>query len=327
MDMFNVEIGIDLGTANILIYAKEKGIIFNEPSVVAIDTDSGEILAAGIEAKEMIGKTPYKVTAVRPIKQGVIANYDATKDMLRYTLKKMNIRKPKVVVSTPCGSTSVEKRAIKDALLSAGAKEVAMIDEPVAALIGAGLPVNEPRANVVVDIGGGTTEVGIVSYGGIVASESIPRGGDNLDDEIIQYVRKTYHLLIGERTAESIKMTIGSADPNQDKSMEVRGRDLVTGLPKSITIHAREIHAAISESLAHILEAIRSTLEQCPPELSGDIVDEGIILTGGGSQLHGIEKWLSEQVYVPVQCALEPLEAVAIGTGKALSMKPILQHV
>lgn len=326
--MFNVEIGIDLGTANTLFYTKEKGIIFNEPSVVAIDTESGNVLAAGIEAKEMIGKTPYKVTAVRPLKQGVIANYDATKDMLRHMLKKMNIRKPKVVVSTPCGSTSVEKRAVKDALLSAGAKEVAMIDEPVAALIGAGLPVDEPRANVVVDIGGGTTEVGIVSYGGIVASESIPRGGDNLDEEIMQYVRKTYHLLIGERMAEAIKMTIGSADPNhQHEAMEVRGRDLVTGLPKSISLHAHEIHGAISESLAHILESIRSTLEQCPPELSGDIVDEGIILTGGGSQLHGIEKWLSEQISVPVQCASEPLEVVATGTGEALTFRPILQKV
>ncbi|SFF02350.1 rod-share determining protein MreBH [Alteribacillus iranensis] len=328
----NVEIGIDLGTANLLVYTKEKGIVLNEPSVAALNTESGEVLAVGKEAKEMVGKTPGKIVAMRPLKQGVIADFDVTAAMLRQLMNKVSketgfsIRKPKVIVCTPCGSTAVERRAIRDAILSCGAKTVHLIEEPVAAAIGAGLPVAEPRANVVVDIGGGTTEVGIISYGGVVSSQSIRRGGDNLDEDIIYYVRKTYNLLIGERTAEDIKMTIGHALPDhKEEQMEVRGRDLVTGLPKSITLQSKEIHGAITESLEHILETIRSTLETCPPELSGDIVDQGIILTGGGALLNDMQEWLSEQIIVPIHIASNPLEAVAEGTGQSLKIIDKLQ--
>lgn len=328
----NTEIGIDLGTANILVYTKEKGIVLNEPSMVALNTETGEVLAVGTDAKEMVGKTPGQIVAMRPLKQGVIADFDMTSTLLKQIIKKISktigfsVRKPKVIVCTPCGSTSVERRAIRDAIISHGAKDVHLIEEPVAAALGADLPVEEPTANVIVDIGGGTTEVGIISYGGIVSSHSIRRGGDNLDEDIVHYVRKTYNLLIGERTAEDIKINIGNALPNQpEQSMEVRGRDLVSGLPKSITLHSSEIHGAIAESLDHILEAIRGTLENCPPELSGDIVDQGIILSGGGSLLSGMQEWLSDKIIVPVHLAHNPLEAVAIGTGKSLKMIDKLQ--
>ncbi|SDI51500.1 rod-share determining protein MreBH [Alteribacillus bidgolensis] len=328
----NTEIGIDLGTANILVYTKEKGIVLNEPSVVAINTDTGDVLAVGTEAKEMVGKTPGQIVAMRPLKQGVIADYDVTSTLLKQIMKKtsknvgFSVRKPKVIVCTPCGSTSVERRAIRDAVMSCGAKEVHLIEEPVAAALGSDLPVEEPTANVIVDIGGGTTEVGIISYGGVVSSHSIRRGGDNLDEDIVHYVRKTYNLLIGERTAEDIKINIGNALPDhQEQSLEIRGRDLVTGLPKSVVLHSSEIHGAIAESLEHILEAIRGTLENCPPELSGDIVDQGIILSGGGSLLSGMEEWLSDKIIVPVHLAPQPLEAVAIGTGRSLKMIDKLQ--
>lgn len=319
------EIGIDLGTANILVYSKSKGIALNEPSVVAIDTVTKNVLAVGQEAKEMIGKTPGKIIAIRPLKDGVIADFDVTTEMLKHIMRMASkkggfrIRKPDVVVCTPSGSTSVERRAIQDAVHNAGAKKVHLIEEPVAAAIGAGLPVDEPVANVVVDIGGGTTEVAIISFGGIVACHSIRVGGDKLDDEIIQYVRKEYNVLIGERTAETIKMEIGNALPNHSETMmDVRGRDLVTGLPKTITLSSYEINKALRESLLQILEAIRATLEDCPAELSGDIVDRGVILTGGGSLLQGMEEWLSDEIVVPVHLAPNPLESVAIGTGQAL---------
>ncbi|WP_158734975.1 rod-share determining protein MreBH [Alteribacillus sp. YIM 98480] len=328
----NTEIGIDLGTANILVYTKEKGIVLNEPSVVAINTDTGDVLAVGTEAKEMVGKTPGQIVAMRPLKQGVIADYDVTSTLLKQIMKKtsknvgFSVRKPKVIVCTPCGSTSVERRAIRDAVMSCGAKDVHLIEEPVAAALGSDLPVEEPKANVIVDIGGGTTEVGIISYGGVVSSHSIRRGGDNLDEDIVHYVRKTYNLLIGERTAEDIKINIGNALPDhQEESLEIRGRDLVTGLPKSVVLHSSEIHGAIAESLEHILEAIRGTLENCPPELSGDIVDQGIILSGGGSLLNGMQEWLSDKIIVPVHLAPHPLEAVAIGTGRSLKMIDKLQ--
>lgn len=320
-----LEIGIDLGTANVLVYSKNKGIVFNEPSVVALDTTSNKVVAVGQEAKAMIGKTPGKITAIRPLKNGVIADYDITSELLKYIITKastrmgLTIRKPNVVICTPAGSTSVDKRAIQDAAKNAGAKKVFLIEEPVAAAIGAGLPVDEPVANVVVDIGGGSTEVAIISFGGVVACHSIRIGGDHLDDDIIQYVRKEYNVLIGERTAEQIKMEIGYALVDHEKEvLEVRGRDLLTGLPKTIELHSYEVRDAIKESLLHILEAVRATLEDSPAELSGDIVDRGVILTGGGSLLKGMEQWLSEQIFVPVHLASEPLESVAIGTGKAL---------
>lgn len=321
------EIGIDLGTANILVYTKNKGIVLNEPSVVAIDTVSKKVLAVGSEAKNMIGKTPGQIVAVRPLKDGVIADYDITTDMLKHIMriasKKLGIsvRKPTVVVCTPSGATSVERRAIQDAIRSSGAKQVHLIEEPVAAAIGADLPVDEPIANVIVDIGGGTTEVAIISFGGVVTCHSIRIGGDQLDEDIIQYVRKHYNLLIGERTAEQMKMEIGYALIEHEKeSMEIRGRDLVTGLPKTITVTSTEMQEAMKESLLHILEAIRATLEDCPPELSGDIVDRGVILTGGGALMKGLQEWVSEEMIVPVHIAPNPLESVAIGTGRSLSV-------
>jgi rod shape-determining protein MreB and related proteins len=328
----NTEIGIDLGTANTLVYSKNKGIILNEPSVVAIDTKTNKVLAIGTDAKNMIGKTPEHIVAIRPLKDGVIADYDITAQMLKQIMKKtvkklgMPFKKPIVVVCTPSGSTSVERRAIEDAVKSCGAKIVHLIEEPVAAAIGADLPVEEPTANVIVDIGGGTTEVAIISFGGVVSVNSIRIGGDQLDDDIIQHIRKTYNLLIGERTAEQLKIEIGYAlIEHSSVSMEIRGRDLLTGLPKSVTIHSEEIQGAIRESLLHILEAIRATLEDCPPELSGDIVDNGVVLTGGGALLNGIQEWLSKEMVVPVHIAPNPLEAVAIGTGRSLTIINKLQ--
>lgn len=326
------DIGLDLGTANILVYSKNKGIAINEPSVVAIDTVTKNVVAVGVEAKEMIGKTPEKIVAIRPMKNGVIADYDVTTELLKHIMRKASkkigfaIRKPNVVVSIPFGSTSVERRAIQDAVRLAGAKKISLIEEPVAAAIGAGLPVDEPVANVVVDIGGGNTEVAIISFGGVVACHSIKIGGDRLDEDIIQHVRKEYNILIGERTAENIKMEIGYAlIDHEELFMDIRGRDLVTGLPKTIKLSSYEIRVAIKEALLHILEAIRATLEDCPAELSGDIVDRGVILTGGGALLNGMEAWLSEEIVVPVQLAPNPLESVVIGTGKALQYMSKIQ--
>ncbi|MCM3568141.1 rod-share determining protein MreBH [Neobacillus mesonae] len=319
------DIGIDLGTANILVYSKNKGIILNEPSVVTIDTVSKNVVAVGAEAKEMIGKTPEKIVAIRPLKDGVIADFDVTTEMLKQIMRKaskkagLSLRKPNVVVCIPSGSTSVDRRAIEDVVRNAGAKKIQLIEEPVAAAIGAGLPVDEPVANVVVDIGGGNTEVAIISFGGVVACHSIKIGGDRLDDDIIQYVRKEYNVLIGERTAENIKMEIGYALVDHEEAfMDVRGRDLVTGLPKTLKLSSYEIRNAMKEDLLHILEAIRATLEDCPAELSGDIVDRGVILTGGGSLMNGMEEWLSKEIFVPVHLSDSPLESVVLGTGQAL---------
>ncbi|GAB3805544.1 rod-share determining protein MreBH [Virgibacillus kimchii] len=326
------EIGIDLGTANILVYSKSKGIVLNEPSVVAIDVNTKDVVAVGTEAKEMVGKTPQNIIPIRPLKDGVIADYDITAKMLKEFLKKlskkigMSMRKPVVVVCTPTGSTTVERRAIHNAVTSYGAKQVHLIEEPVAAAIGADLPVDEPIANVVVDIGGGTSEVGIISFGGVVSSNSLRIGGDKMDEEIIHHIRKNYNILIGERTAENIKMEIGYAHPNHaEQTLEIRGRDMVSGLPKTLTITSSEIHEALKESLESILETIRATLEDCPPELSGDIVDHGIVLTGGGAMLNGMQEWLSDEIYVPVHIAPNPLESVAIGTGRSLKMITKLQ--
>ncbi|MEC2074770.1 rod-share determining protein MreBH [Metabacillus fastidiosus] len=328
----NTVIGIDLGTANILVYSKNKGIVVNEPSVVALDTATRKVLAVGTDAKDMIGKTPGKVIALRPLKDGVIADYDVTTELLKQVMKKaakklgLTIRKPTVVVCTPSGATTVERRAIQDAVKNAGAKTVHLIEEPVAAAIGADLPVDEPIANTIVDIGGGTTEVAIISFGGVVSCHSIRIAGDQLDEDIIQYVRKNYNLLIGERTAENIKMEIGYAPiPHEEVKMDIRGRDLLTGLPKTITLSSYEMQKALRESLLHILEAIRATLEDCPPELSGDIVDGGVILTGGGALMKGIQDWLSKEIVVPVHLAPDPLQSVAIGTGKSLTVIEKLQ--
>lgn len=315
-------IGIDLGTANILVYSKDKGIILNEPSVVALNTNDGTVLAIGHEAKEMIGKTPTSISAVRPMKDGVIADFDLTSGLLREIMRRIStsgIKKPNVVVCTPTGATSVERRAISDAVRSTGARSVVLIEEPVAAAIGADLPVAEPVANVIVDIGGGTSEVAIISYGGVVSSTSIRTGGDHMDEEIIQYIRKNYNLLIGQATAERIKMELGYAPiEHVTQTAEIRGRDLLTGLPQTVQVSSTEIQSALSETLQRILEAIRNTLEMCPPELSGDIVDRGIILSGGGSLLQGFRDWLVQEIDVPVHMAPSPLESVAIGTGKSL---------
>lgn len=321
----NAEIGIDLGTSNTLVFSKNKGVAINEASVVVLDTVSKKVIAVGNEAKEMIGKTPEKVTAVKPLKNGVIADYDLTIEMLRQIIQKaskmmgFSLRKPTIVVCTPAGSTSVERRAIQDAVRSAGARKVYLIEEPVAAAIGAGLPVDEPVASVIVDIGAGSTEVAIISYGGIVSCHSLKVGGDQLDDDIIQYVRKKYNMLIGERTAENIKIEIGYAlIDHEEMSIVVRGRDLVSGLPKTTTLSSVEIRDCLKESLLNILDTIKATLEDCPAELSGDIVDRGIILTGGVSLLKGLEEWMTREIYVPVALAPSPLESVAIGTGKAI---------
>ncbi|EAD1061862.1 TPA: rod shape-determining protein, partial [Listeria monocytogenes] len=307
-------IGIDLGTANILVYSKEKGIILNEPSVVALNTNDGTVLAIGQEAKEMIGKTPTSISAVRPMKDGVIADFDLTSGLLREIMRRISVsgvRKPNVVVCTPTGATSVERRAISDAVRSTGARSVVLIEEPVAAAIGADLPVAEPVANVIVDIGGGTSEIAIISYGGVVSSTSIRTGGDHMDEEIIQYIRKNYNLLIGQTTAERIKMELGYAPiEHVTQTADIRGRDLLTGLPKTIQVSSTEIQSALAETLQRILEAIRNTLELCPPELSGDIVDRGIILSGGGSLLQGFRDWLVQEIDVPVHMAPSPLESV-----------------
>lgn len=323
----NAEIGIDLGTANILVYAKGKGIVLNEPSVVAIDVRTNQVVAIGIEAKEMVGKTPRNIVPIRPLKDGVIADYDVTAQMLKGILRKVSkkigssMRKPTVVVCTPSGSTSVERRAIHNAVKSFGAKEVHLIEEPIAAAIGADLPVEEPIANVIVDIGGGTSEVAIISFGGVVSCRSVRTGGDKMDEEIIQYIRKHFNILIGERTAEKIKMEIGHAlIDHEEESMEVRGRDLVSGLPRIITVTSTQVQQAIRESLESILDTVHATLENCPPELSGDIVDRGVTLTGGGAHIKGMQKWLASEINVPVHLAPNPLESVAIGTGRSLKM-------
>lgn len=322
----NTKIGIDLGTANILVHSS-KGVILNEPSIVAVDAQTQDVIAVGTEAKQMVGRTPKHITAIRPLKEGVIADYDITTQMLKQILAKASktlgssVRKPVVIVCIPAGSTDVERRAIKEAITSYGAKQVHLIEEAVAAAIGADLPVADPVANVIVDIGGGTSEVGIISFGGIVTSNAIRVGGDNMDTDIIQYIRKKHNILIGERTAEDIKMTIGYAHPNHtEEHMDIRGRDMVSGLPQTISISSFEIQKALQPILDKILEIVQVTLEHCPPELSGDIVDFGVVLAGGGSQLNGMQEWLANELSVPVHMAPNPLESVAIGTGRSISM-------
>lgn len=319
------DLGIDLGTANTLVYVKGKGIVLREPSVVAFQTDTKQIVAVGNDAKNMIGRTPGNVVALRPMKDGVIADYDTTAIMMKYYIqqalksKGLFSGKPYVMVCVPSGITAVEQRAVIDATRQAGARDAFPIEEPFAAAIGANLPVWEPTGSMVVDIGGGTTEVAIISLGGIVTSQSIRVAGDEMDEAIIQYIRKTYNLMIGDRTAETIKVEIGSAgEPEGIENMEIRGRDLLTGLPKTIEITAEEISRALHETVYAIVEAVKVTLEKTPPELAADIMDRGIVLTGGGALLRNLDRVISKETNMPVLIAEDPLDCVAIGTGKAL---------
>jgi rod shape-determining protein MreB len=321
---FSNDIGIDLGTANTLVYVKDKGIVLREPSVVAISTSSRKVLAVGEEAKRMLGRTPGNIQAIRPMKDGVIADFDITEAMLRYFIRKVHSNSfrvaPRVIIAIPSGITEVEKRAVKESATHAGAREVLTIEEPMAAAIGVGLPVDEPAANMIVDIGGGTTEIAIISLAGVVFSKSIRVAGDELDTAIINYMKRAYNLLIGERTAEEIKMKIGSAYPLEEElSMEVKGRDSVAGLPKTIHITSQEIREALGDTIAAIIDAVRNALERCPPELSADLVDRGFVMAGGGSLLRGIDRLLSDKTGLPVIVAEDPLSAVANGTGIVLS--------
>ncbi|MFJ7637406.1 rod shape-determining protein [Peribacillus sp. NPDC097264] len=318
------DIGIDLGTANTLVYVKGKGIAVREPSVVAVQTDTKQIVAVGKDAKNMIGRTPGNVVALRPMKDGVIADYETTATMMKYYMKEAQKKgvfgnKPYVMICVPSGITAVEQRAVIDAARQAGARDAYPIEEPFAAAIGADLPVWEPTGSMVVDIGGGTTEVAIISLGGIVTSQSIRIAGDEMDDAIIVYIRKNYNLMIGERTSEAIKMEIGSAgDTEGIENMEIRGRDLLTGLPKTIEITAEEISKALRDTVSAIVDSVKNTLEKTPPELAADIMDRGIVLTGGGALLRNLDKVISEETQMPVIIAENPLDCVAIGTGKAL---------
>ena len=327
------DMAIDLGTANTLVYVRGRGIVLNEPSVVAINTNTGEILAVGIEAKRMIGRTPGNIVAVRPLKDGVIADFDTTERMLRYFIRKVHrrrylVRGPRVVICVPSGITGVERRAVKESTYNAGASRVHIIEEPMAAAIGAGLPVSEPTGNMVVDIGGGTTEVAVISLGGIVTSQSIRIAGDEVDAAIISYVKKEYSLMLGERTAEEIKIAIGSAFPTpEDSHAEIRGRDLVTGLPKTIVVSAEEIRKAIEEPVNAVVDAVKTTLDKCPPELSGDVMDRGIVLTGGGAHLRGLDERLKHETGMPIIVADNPLHSVALGSGRCVEDFESLQQV
>ena len=326
------DMAVDLGTANTLVYVRGRGIVLNEPSVVAINQNTGGILAVGLEAKRMIGRTPGNIVAIRPLKDGVIADFDTTERMLRYFIQKVHKRrhlaKPRLVVCVPSGITGVEQRAVKDAGYAAGARKVYIIEEPMAAAIGAGLPIHEPTGNMVVDIGGGTTEVAVISLGGIVTAQSIRVGGDEMDQAIITWVKKEYSLLLGERTAEEIKMAIGSAFQTPgEPDAEIRGRDLVSGLPKTIVVSAEEIRRAIDEPVNAIIDAVKSTLDKCPPELSGDIMDRGIVLTGGGAMLRGLDERLRYETGMPIHITEHPLDAVVMGSGKCVEDLEALQQV
>lgn len=338
LGQFSKDLGIDLGTANTVVYIRGKGVTIQEPSVVALDSDGKRVYAVGNEAKKMVGRTPGNIIAVRPMKDGVIADFEITQAMIRYFINKAYGRKsfvrPRVVVCVPSGVTEVEKRAVIDATLNAGAREAYLIEEPMAAAIGAGLPVHEPTGNMIVDIGGGTTEVAVISLGGIVTSRSIRIGGDEMDEAIVQHIRRTYNLMIGERTAEQVKIQVGCAKLFDDESlpeemlhMEVRGRDLVTGLPKTMLITAEEIQTALAEPVLSILDAVRMTLERTPPELAADIIERGIVLTGGGSLLRGLDRVLSDDTGMPVNLIDEPLLAVVKGTGAALEHFDVLKKV
>ncbi|HCX78135.1 MAG TPA: rod shape-determining protein [Firmicutes bacterium] len=335
LNFLTQDIGIDLGTANTFVYVKGKGVVLREPSVVAIqkNRDKDVILAVGSEAKEMIGRTPGNIVAIRPMKDGVIADFDITLEMLRYFISQAYRRswfrrKPRVVVCVPSGVTAVEERAVKEASIQAGAREVHLIEEPMAAAIGAGLPVSEPNGSMVVDVGGGTTDAAIISLGGIVTHRSIRVGGDDIDESIMHYIKRKYNLMIGERTAEDIKITIGSALLEEEKkTMLIRGRDMVSGLPKTLELSAAEINVAMQDPISTILEAIRITLEKTPPELAADIMDRGIVMTGGGSLLTNLDRMISKDTGMPVVVAENPLDCVVLGTGKVLDQLKLLKRI
>jgi len=333
--MFSRDLGIDLGTANTLVFMKNKGIAVNEPSVVAINTRTKDILAVGNEAKQMIGRTPGSIVAIRPMRDGVIADFETTQAMLRYFIEKASphrffLSRPRVVVGVPSGVTEVEKRAVIEATIAAGARErdAFLIEEPMASSIGAGLPVEEPTGNMVVDIGGGTSEVAVISLGGIVTSKSLRVAGDALDEHIINYIKKEFSLAIGDRTAEEIKISIACVyNPSPNATKDIRGRDLITGLPKTVTITAAQIGEAIAEPVTAIVDAIKSTLEKTPPELAADIMESGIVLTGGGAMLGGMDKLIQNETGMPVSIANEPLNCVALGTGLVLTHIQTLKNV
>ena len=332
LGFFSNDIGIDLGTANTLVYVKDHGIVLREPSVVAVQQGTNKVLAVGDEAKRMLGRTPGNIVAIRPLKDGVIADFEVTEAMLRHFISKVHNRRrmvrPRVVIAVPSGITEVEKRAVKDSATHAGAREVYLIEEPMAAAIGCGLPVQDAAGNMIVDIGGGTTEVALISLSGIVFSRSVRVAGDELDEAVIHYMKRAYNLMIGERTAEEIKIRIGSAYPmEKELTMEVKGRDLVAGLPKTITITSQEVREAVMEPVSTIVDSVRITLERCPPELSADLVDRGLVLAGGGALLRGLDKLLQEETGLPVHVAEDPLSAVAEGTGRALQELRFLKAV
>lgn len=332
LGFFSNDMGIDLGTANTLVNVKGQGIVLCEPSVVAVRKGTNEVLAVGEEAKRMLGRTPGSIVAVRPMKDGVIADFEITESMLRHFINKVHNRKrfvrPRMVIAIPSGITEVEKRAVRDSALHAGAREVFLVEEPMAAAIGVGLPIQEPAGNMIIDIGGGTCEIAVISLSGVVFSRSIRIGGDEMDDAIIAHIKKTYNLMIGERTAEEIKVKTGSAYPlDEEMSMEVRGRDLVTGLPKTVKISSEEVREALAEPVQAIIESVRITLERTPPELCADLIDRGIVMAGGSSLLRGLDKLISEETGLPVHVAEDPLTAVAMGTGKILSELNYLRRV
>ena len=332
LSMFSNDLAIDLGTANTLVYAKNKGIVVREPSIVAVNKINNNVEAVGKEAKEMLGRTPGNIVAIRPMKDGVIADFEVTEKMIKYFIEKAHGRrflvKPRIVISVPSEITQVEKRAVKDSALRAGATEVYLIEQAMAAAIGAGLPITDPTGNMIVDIGGGTTDVAVISLAGIVYSRSVRVAGNEMDDAIIQYIKRKYNLLIDERTAEAIKMEIGSAFPlDEEMTMEIKGRDLVEGVPKTLVVSDEEIREALSETVATIVEAVRVALERTPPELSADIMDKGIIIAGGGSMLKNLDKRLREETGLPVTLAEDPLACVALGTGQMLTDFNLLRKI
>jgi rod shape-determining protein MreB len=330
--MFSNDLAIDLGTANTLIYVKGKGIILSEPSVVAIKKGTNQVLKVGREAKEMLGRTPGSIVAIRPLKDGVIADFDVTEQMIRAFILKSHNRKalvrPRVIVGVPSGITQVEKRAIRDSADQAGAREVYLIEEPMAAAIGAGLPVQEPTGSMIVDIGGGTTEVAVISLSGIVYSQSVRIAGDEMDEAITQYLKRKYNLLVGERTSENVKIQIGSAYPFEEpRKMEIKGRDLVDGIPKTLTINDSDIREALHDPVYAIVDAVKTALERTPPELAADIADKGIVLAGGGALLHGLDTLISQETHLKVRVADDPLSCVVLGTGKVIDELDLLKTV
>jgi rod shape-determining protein MreB len=330
---FSNDMAIDLGTANTLVYVRGEGIVLNEPSIVAIHQADNTVLAVGKEAKAMLGRTPGNIVAIRPLKDGVIADFDVTEKMLGYFIRRVHRRRalvrPRIVIGVPSGITQVEKRAVRDSAMQAGAREVYLIEEPMAAAIGAGMPITEPGGNMIVDIGGGTTEVAVISLSGIVYSRSVRIAGDEMDEAIVQYIRKNYNLLVGERRAEEIKIRLGSAYPmgGERRTMEVKGRDLIDGIPKTIVIGDDEIRESLREPIMTIVDAVRTALERTPPELAADIVDKGIVLTGGGALLKGLDQLLRQETNLPITVAEDPLSCVALGTGRVLDELDLLKKV